>query len=444
MKLSLTRSSRTYVIVLSAAIILVLATYNLASWLFLRQIRGSLESELDRRIQAVARLGAELAQTDEFVRFYRLNPGYANSAELTATLERLADENDVQQILLIDHAWQVVVSSNEIIAPPGNVAIHLLDDSLAVHNAWQGKVTSSEIYETAGSQFKTAYAPVRDYADRIVMLYVVEASADFFSLVATYERGVIIGSIASFVVLIVFAVFLAGAMTLFLRTQEHLRRSERLASMGQMAATVAHEIRNPLSIIKNTAEVLRQKYERAAEPDELFEFIPSEVRRLSRLVNDFLSFARDRELNRQPGNLAATVERAVDMVRKEEQSRDLDWQVQMPAEAIMAEYDDDAILQVLINLLLNATQAMSGAGTIAVTLETVKRKQRENHIIIRDQGPGLPEPLEKLLEPFYTTKTFGSGLGLAVANQFVIKHGGKLTAESEHGKGTAMHIWLPV
>jgi two-component system sensor histidine kinase HydH len=104
-------------------------------------------------------------------------------------------------------------------------------------------------------------------------------------------------------------------------------------------------------------------------------------------------------------------------------------------------YDEEAITQVLLNLFLNAIQAMEGRGGIDVSL---REERKLVHIVVQDNGPGLPVEPEKIFEPFFTTKNRGSGLGLAVCKQLVEKHGGRILAESEKGKGTTMHVWLPM
>jgi two-component system sensor histidine kinase HydH len=242
-----------------------------------------------------------------------------------------------------------------------------------------------------------------------------------------------------------FAFFLYKAISLFLHTQEDLRRSERLATMGQMAATVAHEIRNPLGIIKSTAYVLRQRYEQPVQPDELFEFIPAEVNRLNRLINDFLSLTRGRQLALSQSDLVKTVEKALAMVRSDEQANGIALNFKSAMPSLLMRYDEEAITQVLLNLLLNAVQAMERKGTVEVDLQEENAKAKHlAHLVVQDSGPSLPTDTDKIFEPFFTTKTRGSGLGLAVCKQLIEKHGGCIAAESEKGKGTTMHVWLPM
>ena len=443
MRLTLLQSSRTLIIILSVMIILVLAIFNFGSWFFINRIEDSLESELETRLRAVASMAAELIQNTEFLNYHTLGREFSAYLIVQPILERLPRQIQVQHVFLIDRSWRTIASSNAVLFPTGLSIPYLIEDSVAVEAAWNGELAASRMRIIAGSRFKSAYAPVANPNGPVQCVLVVEANADFFNLLLNFRKGLVIGGIASFVVLLILGIFLASAISLFLKTQENLRRSERLAAMGQMVATVAHEIRNPLSIIKNTAEVLRQRYDNKEKPDELFEFIPSEVRRLNRLVGDFLAFARDRELNLKRGDLIKTVKNAILLVRNEDHAAKVEWKFEPGQETILADLDDDAMMQVLINIFLNASQAMNGAGIVEINIEENRKAHERVHLSIKDHGPGLRVPADKIFEPFYTSKTHGSGLGLAISKQVIEKHHGRLEAESEKGKGTTMHIWLP-
>ncbi|MDZ7269754.1 MAG: ATP-binding protein [candidate division KSB1 bacterium] len=442
MPFSLMKSSRALVILVSGMIVLVLAIVNLGSWFFLNRMEDSLEQELGMRLRAVARLSAELVESGAFARY--LEHAQELSARLLAQpiLERMPGAIGVQQMYLIDRHWRILASSDPELFPPGRELAYLREDSAEVAAAWAGRESISALRRIGESRFKSAYAPITSTGGDVLCILVVEANADFFDMLVRFRRGLIGIGVLSLAALLVLAAALASAVAWFLRTQENLRRAERLAAMGQMAATVAHEIRNPLSIIKNTAEVLRQKYAPAALADELFEFIPSEVRRLNRLVTDFLTFARDRELRLVRRDLAQTIAKAIALARNQDQGAGLTWHF-APAAPVRVAHDEDAIMQVLMNLFLNAAQAMEGRGNITVTLHDLRPGKKQVHLTIHDNGPGLPAPPEKIFEPFFTTKAQGAGLGLAVAKQIIEKHHGRLAAESEKGGGTTMHIWLP-
>ncbi|MCG3121525.1 MAG: Adaptive-response sensory-kinase SasA [bacterium] len=439
MRFSLIQSSRTLIFVVSTMIVVVLAAFSLGSWFFLSNLNRTLDEELANRLNAVVGLVARQVQTTAFADRVASGQRFTAKVLIDPLIDTLPVEVNVQNIFLIDRQFQVL-KSNQDIFEPGEEISYLRDDSSEVRRAWAGEIVSSPVDTLFGNRFKAAYAPVRDSRGDIVCLVVVEASADFLNLLEPVQQQLVIGGVAILGVLITFAFLLYSAVSLFLRTQENLRRSERRAAMGEMAAAVAHEIRNPLGIIKSTAYVLRQRYENAAQPDELFEFIPSEVRRLNHLVNDFLSLTRDKQLNLAPHDLVKTVQNAIAMVRNDEQANGVAINFNRAAPSLSLRHDEEAITQVLLNLLLNAIQALEGKGGIEVSLQEEKKLA---HIIVQDNGPGLPVEPEKIFEPFFTTKTRGSGLGLAVCKQLVEKHGGRISAESEKGKGTTMHVWLP-
>jgi signal transduction histidine kinase len=441
---SFTKSPRLLVISISATMFIVLAMFNLGSWFFLKRMERHLDAELSLRLSSVARVSARLLEAEGIPDFYARGDVHAANLLADPLLNDVRREIEVQNIFVIDRNFRALASTGQIF-PLGEQISYLRDDSLIVGRVWKGEVLSSPVHELEGSRFKTAYAPVRNTLGEINCLMVIEANAGFFEIINFFSRTIIIGGLVSFVVLVIFGVMLSMAIGLFLRTEASLRRAERLASMGQMAATVAHEIRNPLGIIKSTADVLKSRYDKSDQPDELFEFIPSEVRRLNRLVSDFLSFARDRELRLEKNDLVQTVQKALAMVRREHPQSAETIQLDGQLTNLQVSHDSDAMIQVLLNLLMNSLDATEGRGAIRVTLASTSDGGEDMALLeVADNGPGLPASAEKVFEPFFTTKIRGSGLGLAVCKQIVERHGGRIIAESEKGKGTVMRIWMPM
>lgn len=439
-----TKSPRFLVIAISTMMFVVLAVFNLGSWIFLKRLERHLDAELSLRLMSVARLSARLLESEDIAEFYAR--GDLLSAKLLADplLSGLRRDVELQNIFLVDRALRTLASTGHLF-PLGQEISYLRDDSLIVARAWRGEVVASAVHNLAGSRFKTAYAPVRNDMGDINSLLVIEANAAFFEIINFFLRTIIIGGIISFAVLIAFAGMLALAIGLFLRTEASLRRAEHLASMGQMAAAVAHEIRNPLGIIKSSADVLKSRYDKKDQPDELFEFIPSEVRRLNRLVSDFLSFSRDRDLVLDKKDLVQTIQKALAMIRQEHPKVAETIQFDGRFATLPVCHDADAMIQVLLNLLMNSLEATEGRGAIRVSLMPSVERGKDMAILeVADNGPGLPASAEKVFEPFFTTKTRGSGLGLAVCKQIIEKHRGKILAESEKGKGTRMRIYLPM
>jgi signal transduction histidine kinase len=439
----LTKSPRFLVVAISATMFGVLAMFNLGSWFFLQRMESHLDAGLSQRLTSAAQLGARLLESEGIGEFYVR--GDLLSVKLLAEplLNTVQRDAELQNVFLIDRDLTALASSGRLFSF-GQEISYLRDDSLIVAQAWAGEAVASPVHNLKGNRFKTAYAPVRGTLGKPNMLLVIEANAAFFGIIDFFSRRIILGGLISFAVLIVIGALLSLAMGLFLRTEASLRRAERLASMGQMAATVAHEIRNPLGIIKSTADVLKSRYDKKDQPDELFEFIPSEVRRLNRLVSDFLGFARNRELKLEKADLGDTVQRALSMVNREHPKSAETIRLDGCPESLPIFHDRDAIIQVLLNLLMNALDATEGRGMIRVSLTSTAERGKDLALLeVADDGPGLPASAEKVFEPFFTTKIRGSGLGLAVCKQIVEKHRGKIVAESEKGKGTVMRIYLP-
>ena len=225
------------------------------------------------------------------------------------------------------------------------------------------------------------------------------------------------------------------------QAEEAVRRSDRLAALGQLSAGLAHELRNPLGTIKASAEMLSRNV--AAENEvarEVAGFISSEVDRTNSLVTRFLQFARPLELRLDTADLAHTLDRAVAAVERE-----------APGIAIYRNYepaippfpfDAELMERVLYNLVLNAAQATAPGG--AVTVKT-RAAGGTAEISVIDRGAGIEaRHLDGIFNPFFTTKPEGVGLGLAIVSKIVDEHGGKIAVESEPGKGSVFRVLLPM
>jgi two-component system NtrC family sensor kinase len=228
------------------------------------------------------------------------------------------------------------------------------------------------------------------------------------------------------------------------RAQRQLVEAEKLASVGRLAAGVAHEINNPLTGILTYAEAMRDELEAAeARQRQDLESIIGETLRCREIVHRLLDFARQRPMARRAASLGDLVERVVQLVERQAPfakvviARRLD-----PGLGDVA-LDTNLMHQVIVNLLVNAAQAMPDGGVI--TVETAASTDRARALLrVSDTGPGIaPEVRSRLFEPFFTTKSQGTGLGLAVAWGIVQRHHGTLSFASEPGKGTTFTVELP-
>ncbi|MDL2317375.1 PAS domain-containing protein [Desulfovibrio sp. OttesenSCG-928-A18] len=228
------------------------------------------------------------------------------------------------------------------------------------------------------------------------------------------------------------------------RLQAELRRNERLSTLGNMAARVAHEIRNPLSSIKGFATFLGSRQERE-EDKEAARTMIGEVDRLNRVVSELLDFARPSKLSIAPLDLHGIVQRAVRLVETDALSKNVSLRMEPapPAAPCLVAVDGERITQAMLNLFLNAVQATDAGGTVTVRVHTP-----EAHSVlvsIRDTGRGMePELLEQIFSPYFTTRATGTGLGLSIVSKIIEDHQGTIKVSSEPGLGTEVTLRLPL
>jgi len=225
-----------------------------------------------------------------------------------------------------------------------------------------------------------------------------------------------------------------------------LERKNRLAALGEMAAGMAHEIRNPLGGIQLYASLLSKDISDRPASQQLVHKISSGVKRLESLVSHVLHFTREINVNIVEMDLAETVIQAVELTGQQAANKQIDVNVTGPrAMSVLA--DPILIGQSLLNLLLNAIEAMQRPGVIDVHYSPPPEGSdaRQFHLIVRDHGPGIgPQILDRIFNPFFTTKDSGTGLGLAIVKHILNRHRGRLLVTSKLGHGSRFTIRLPV
>lgn len=241
---------------------------------------------------------------------------------------------------------------------------------------------------------------------------------------------------------------LADANRSLRQAQQDARRAERLAALGQLSAGLAHEIRNPLGVIKGSAEILTQKLSGSNElAKELSGYIYTEVNRVSALVGRFLDFARPSQLHVRPEEIAPLMDRSLKTVADQGASANVkvvrDYAPWLPKVLI----DTELCEQVFTNLLCNACEAMNGGGQLTIRISPVTKPAEsapEVAVEIADTGPGVPEEMkEQIFNPFFTTKNSGVGLGLAIVSKIIDAHGGTVKLVSAPGQGACFRVTLP-
>lgn len=224
--------------------------------------------------------------------------------------------------------------------------------------------------------------------------------------------------------------------------QETINRKEKLVALGHLAAGMAHEIRNPLSSIKGLARYFAERAPAGGEAHQLAQVMVKEADRLNRVVSELLEWVRPVRLKLQQTDLNAVIAHSLQLVSQDARSRDIALQFTARATPCLIQADADRLTQVLLNLYLNAIQAIDHHGII--TIEVSAGDGKPVRVVIKDTGQGIaPARLQEIFTPYFTTKADGTGLGLAVARNIVEQHGGAIDAESVPGDGARFIIYLP-
>ena len=227
--------------------------------------------------------------------------------------------------------------------------------------------------------------------------------------------------------------------------EDKFRMQERLASIGELAASIAHEIRNPLAAISGAIQLLEAEEDSSPENKKLQDIVHREIERLNALISDFLAYARPPLPNLQKTNLQELCRDVVFMLEKDERFQTKDIETNLDNEVVFAHVDKEQMEQVLWNLLMNALEASSAQQKVELCLETVRDGAQEAILIkVFDSGPGVSKEIkDRIFEPFVTDKVNGTGLGLAMAHRAVLSHRGSIEIIDNHPSGSIFVISLP-
>ncbi|HEX7600939.1 MAG TPA: ATP-binding protein, partial [Polyangiaceae bacterium] len=228
------------------------------------------------------------------------------------------------------------------------------------------------------------------------------------------------------------------------QTRAVMVKRERLAALGELAAIVAHEVRNPLGVIYNAESSLRRVVGTSKDGAVLLDIIHEECRRLNQIVGDLIDFARPRELSMQPEPLPRVVQEAVDIATSQPDAPATRVVQTVQASLPLVPMDRRLIRQAIANIAINAIQAMPHGGSLRVAVR-YDAADSSTTVEITDEGGGIADDvLPRIFEPFFTTKAKGAGLGLAVVKRIIEDHGGRIVVSSRAGSGTTFAIRLPV
>ncbi len=226
------------------------------------------------------------------------------------------------------------------------------------------------------------------------------------------------------------------------RTQ--MSRAEHFATLGELATGLAHEIRNPLAGIAGVIEIVGRDLPASSPAVAVVKEVRQEIAQINRILTDLLGIARPRAAEMRASDLNTTVEHAVMLARQQVLSKPITIEFTPAAGLPEVEHDSDQMHQVLLNLLLNAVQAINGTGSVQVELQAENDGQ-DALIAVSDSGCGIPpSDLPNIFRPFFTTKGNGTGLGLSLVRRIIEEHDGRIEVKSRPGKGSTFFITLPM
>ena len=420
--------SRTWTLAFALAAALVTA---LAATLAYRGLSAAFESEFRARVARVAGIAASQVAPSAITELRQLGPESGGFLEVQAQLDMLCSATGFENLQLVDTTRAVLYD------------VRRAEEAIGVRSPWDslasGALASALAGEPANApplvhdslDVRAAFQPVFEDG-RVVAVLVAEARPEWTpDLKALGERLTLV-AVVSVLAIAVLAGILVRGIGRTLTLERQLTRADNLAAMGRLTATLAHEIKNPLAIIRGSAKRLGKL---DPESQRMADSVIEEVDRLGRTVGRYLQFARVEQDPGGAGDLAAALRATLDLLEGEVRARrcelERDGDLATPAPVRL---DLESLKQVCLNLVLNALEASPEGGRVRVALE---RHGGHATLSVRDDGPGMPEEvLRRLGEPFFTTKAKGTGLGLFLSKRLVEGAGGRLAVTSVPGQGT--------
>lgn len=436
----------------------LLLIVNFSNWRMTKLFQQSKEEDLKRRLRGVALVVSNslrsptpptiLTETaragkpdsvgllDEFSESER-------SDELTSRLQTLVQNTGLSQVILLTITGEVV-SDTDYRFSVGEPLPFSIDQPWFEQAVKTGEGTTN-LYVWEGQSFQRQYHRIDGAAGRPIGILMCSISADYVKSLAQIRTQVFRLWALSIVLLLILAFWFWRGFSYMVRLERKAAQATRVESMGALAAGVAHELRNPLAIIRVLAEEIRSEQETDSIEARNAQDIIQETQRLGNMINQFLSLSRAPESAAGISqNLNSEIERVVDLMRKSV-TNELEIHLELPERNLHVSAEEPALRQVLLNLLLNAKDAVSNKPDGRITVSLKEKRNKTAELRIEDNGPGIPQKvLARVFEPFYTTKPDGTGLGLAISRGIAENLDGGLWLESSEDKGTVAILELPL
>lgn len=392
---------------------------NITLWRSYQLIQKELDSELGARLISIA---TAIATSLDDLRDLDEHKVYFN---------QVVHSTGLYNLYIIDDEENVLYNHRKRVFEKG-IDPHLSLDQKTILNALSGMASATPLYKESKIYLKSGYAPILDVYGGVIGVVGVVADAPFFSLLVEFEtRGLLLN-----LILIISLVIISFGFIVILRrismVEENIATANAFLLLGQLASTVAHEIKNPLSIISAAAERVKKNL----GDDTNLEYIRDETRRIDQIIRGYLSLGR-KDI-RVKTELNKVIREVVDGLRPKMVDKRIEIQMDLDTTNPVMTTNPGQIRQIMINLLLNGCEAIEDSGRI--TVET-REEGSAITILVSDTGIGIPgKDRKRIFSPFYTTKRTGSGIGLFVVKRTVEELGGEISLIEKKGYNTSFLI----
>ncbi|MGQ9707968.1 MAG: two-component system sensor histidine kinase NtrB [bacterium] len=419
--------------------VLVVIVFNIHGWLVLSKTRATLEKELDNRLENLS------------VAIATQLKGRAKNQEVLPIVLEMMGQSELLNIFLVDESLRFIINGREPSAR-GKTSVLLELDEPEIISAFSGIPTCSRLYAAGPSYLKTAYAPV--YNDEAIADAVlgVEVDARFFQTFTNFRRSLFLINLLSLVAIAVIVSTIVSLSRQALRLERMAARTSTFALLGEMAASLAHDLRNPLATILAATERLQIRYD--AGDDRTFSYIKEEIERLNLTLTNYLNIKGGKATEMERVDITQLICEVIEALATEISQNGIRIENRLfpnlkgcPASGLPEVNGSRLQLyQAFLNIVLNAIQAQPRGGLIRISGRTEPAgRPRWVVIEIADHGPGISRSnLGRVFEPFFTTKEKGSGLGLFVVKRVVEMHQGKVRIVSDGKNGTTVEVKLPL
>jgi signal transduction histidine kinase len=433
------RFKQRYIVPILFFTILLVLFFNLGQWFIFSKVRSFAESVFKENLLAQTNLAASGFNGETVANLQGSSFYPPDLVSVQEKIDRLKNDYDFFNVRLLDLDGEPIFGY----ADSDSGALIYDYDLAPFISASAGIASASNLLSASNLYLISAYAPIYNSQDSVVAVLGIDADYGFFKSLADLRKSLVLVNILSFIFILVFGAAFILINRRLISAQEALYQASALTSMGQMAATMAHEIKNPLGIIKATSERIKSRYGKDSD-DRIFDFIPEEVDRLNIILAGYLDFARPVINGRdyKKTDLKKLVENLLKQSRTDFAQDKIEFDLVADDREYVVLDDGIGLRQAILNLILNARDTYKDGGLIRIMLAS----DDDKHVLkIIDHGGGIKKEVRKrLFEPFSTTKTKGSGLGLYVAKKIIEQNGGSLTLKNNHEGGATAEISLPV